>query len=135
MPPSFLDLIFLGGLVSDKLLGNRKAIIWGGYLQITGHLILAIPSNHLFFVGLAFVATGAGFRMAPSGSLVNNFYRKDQFRKKEDRYAMLYMIFNFSISGGAPCDLLILKMNCNCPIIIKIQAAPKPRCQLIFCPK
>jgi POT family proton-dependent oligopeptide transporter len=105
-------LNFFGGLVSDKLLGNRKAIIWGGYLQITGHLILAIPSNHLFFVGLAFVATGAGFRMAPSGSLVNNFYRKDQFRKKEDGYAMLYMIFNFGAAlGGLICGYLGQNIN------------------------
>jgi POT family proton-dependent oligopeptide transporter len=105
-------LNFFGGLVSDKLLGNRKAIIWGGYLQITGHIILAIPSNHLFFIGLAFVATGAGFRMAPSGSLVNSFYRKDQFRKKEDGYAMLYMIFNFGAAlGGLICGYLGQNIN------------------------
>ena len=36
---------FFGGMVADKFLGTRKAIIWGGYLQITGHLILAIPSD------------------------------------------------------------------------------------------
>ena len=105
-------LNFFGGLVSDKLLGNRKSIIWGGYLQITGHLLLAIPSNNLFFLGLAFVATGTGFRMAPSGSLVDSFYRKDQFRKKEDGYAMLYMIFNFGAAlGGLICGYLGQNIN------------------------
>lgn len=105
-------LNFFGGLVSDKLLGNRKSIIWGGYLQIFGHLLLAIPSNHLFFLGLAFVATGAGFRMGPSGSLVDSFYRKDQFRKKEDGYAMLYMIFSFGAAlGGLICGYLGQNIN------------------------
>src|SRR6478752_4221300 len=68
---------FFGGMVADNFLGTRKAIIWGGYLQITGHLILAIPSNVPFFVGLALVATGAGFRNGTSGSFVGSFYNNN----------------------------------------------------------
>ena len=50
--------------------------------------------------------------MAPSGSLVDSFYRKDQFRKKEDGYAMLYMIFNFGAAlGGLICGYLGQNIN------------------------
>src|SRR5215212_8989250 len=72
---------FFGGILADKFLGTRKAIIWGGYLQITGHLILAIPSNLPFFAGLALVATGAGFRNGPSGSFVGTFYSNNKSGK------------------------------------------------------
>src|SRR3982750_2156993 len=43
---------FAGGILADQFLGNRKSVIWGNYLQIAGHLILAIPLSQPFFIGL-----------------------------------------------------------------------------------
>ncbi|MEO6548973.1 MAG: peptide MFS transporter [Ferruginibacter sp.] len=103
---------FPGGMVADKFLGTRKAIIWGGYLQIIGHLILAIPLHQPFFAGLAFVATGAGFRNAPSGSLVGSFYSNSNGRKKDDGYAIYYMLFNLGAAlGGLICGYLGQNIN------------------------
>ncbi|HYK46839.1 MAG TPA: oligopeptide:H+ symporter, partial [Parafilimonas sp.] len=103
---------FFGGMVADKFLGTRKAIIWGGYLQITGHLILAIPSDLPFFAGLALVATGAGFRNGPSGSFVGSFYSNDKSRKKDSGYALYYMIFNMGAAlGGLICGYLGQNIN------------------------
>ena len=103
---------FLGGMMADKFLGMRKAIIWGGYLQITGHLILAIPSDLPFFTGLALVATGAGFRNGPSGSFVGSFYSNEQARKKDNGYALYYMIFNMGAAlGGLICGYLGQNIN------------------------
>jgi POT family proton-dependent oligopeptide transporter len=103
---------FFGGIVADKFLGTRKAIIWGGYLQITGHLILAIPSDQLFFAGLALVATGAGFRNGTSGSFVGTFYNNDKSRKKDNGYAIYYMVFNLGAAlGGLICGYLGQNIN------------------------
>jgi amino acid/peptide transporter (Peptide:H+ symporter), bacterial len=103
---------FFGGMVADKFLGTRKAIIWGGYLQITGHLILAIPSELPFFTGLALVATGAGFRNGTSGSFVGSFYNNNNPRKKDDGYAIYYMIFNMGAAlGGLICGYLGQNIN------------------------
>jgi len=103
---------FLGGMMADKFLGMRKAIIWGGYLQITGHLILAIPSDLPFFAGLALVATGAGFRNGPSGSFVGSFYSNEQARKKDNGFALYYMIFNMGAAlGGLICGYLGQNIN------------------------
>ena len=103
---------FLGGMVADKFLGTRKAIIWGGYLQITGHLILAIPSDLPFFAGLALVATGSGFRTGPSGSFVGSFYSDDEPRKKDSGYAIYYMVFNLGAAlGGLICGYLGQNIN------------------------
>lgn len=103
---------FLGGIMADNYLGTRKAIIWGGYLQITGHLILAIPSDLPFFAGLALVATGAGFRNGPSGSFVGSFYENEQAGKKDNGYALYYMIFNLGAAlGGLICGYLGQNIN------------------------
>src|SRR5690554_4859394 len=41
-----------GGWIADQILGQRKAIWYGGILIMTGHLILAIPgSPGIFFSG------------------------------------------------------------------------------------
>lgn len=108
----FWGFNFFGGIVSDKFLGTRKAIIWGGYLQIIGHLILAIPSDLPFFVGLALVATGAGFRNGPSASFVGSFYSNDNLRKKDNGFAIYYMVFNVGAAlGGLICGYLGQNIN------------------------
>ena len=103
---------FFGGIVADKFLGIRKSIIWGGYLQIVGHLILALPSDLPFFAGLALVATGSGFRNGPSGSFVGSFYSRDKSRKKDNGYAIYYMVFNLGAAlGGLICGYLGQNIN------------------------
>src|ERR1700752_456183 len=44
----------IGGWIADKLLGFRKSIMLGGILMAIGHLVLAIPSEATFFLGLGF---------------------------------------------------------------------------------
>lgn len=50
-----------GALLGDLFLGNKKAIILGGILQILGISILCIPSQTAFFIGLILTVLGTGF--------------------------------------------------------------------------
>ncbi len=50
-----------GGAMSDRFLGARKAIMFGGILMVIGHLVLAIPEDWSFFYGMAFIICGNGF--------------------------------------------------------------------------
>ena len=50
-----------GGMIADRFLGYRKAIIFGGILMTIGHLVLALPQNWSFFYGMAFIICGNGF--------------------------------------------------------------------------
>lgn len=103
---------FFGGVVSDKYLGARKSIIWGNYLQIAGHLTLAIPLQQPFFAGLALVATGSGFRASTSSSLVGSFYSNTNTRKKDDGYSIYYMFVNIGAAlGGLICGYLGQNIN------------------------
>jgi POT family proton-dependent oligopeptide transporter len=48
----------LGGWLADRILGFRKSIVLGGLMMAIGHLVLAIPSQATFFLGLGFLSLG-----------------------------------------------------------------------------
>src|SRR5699024_10535945 len=39
----------IGGFVSDRILGSRRTVFWGGILIMIGHIVLSLP---LGFAGL-----------------------------------------------------------------------------------
>ena len=95
---TFAALVFglplLGGFVSDRILGQRKSIIWGCILQIMGHALMALPFQNLIFVGLAFIAIGSGFASGTDSALVGTFYAKEDNAGKDAGFSILYLSFN-----------------------------------------
>ena len=49
-----------GGWIADRLIGSQKAIWYGGIVIMCGHIVLAIPSEHSFYLGLILVVLGTG---------------------------------------------------------------------------
>ena len=41
-----------GGWIADRLIGQRKAVLYGGILIAAGHFSLAVPSLAMFYFGL-----------------------------------------------------------------------------------
>jgi len=39
-----------GGWIADRLIGSQKAIWYGGIVIMLGHIVLAIPNDHTFFI-------------------------------------------------------------------------------------
>ena len=52
---------FIGGLIADKFLGHRKAIIWGAILMVVGHFTMAIENEFFLYIALSFIIIGSGF--------------------------------------------------------------------------
>ncbi|MFM7866948.1 MAG: MFS transporter, partial [Planctomycetaceae bacterium] len=52
---------FLGGLLADRLLGQRLAVILGGILMAAGHLLMGISNEKAFYFALSLVIIGNGF--------------------------------------------------------------------------
>ena len=44
---------FLGGILADRLLGQRRAVILGGTLMAAGELLMMVPHKVVFFTALA----------------------------------------------------------------------------------
>jgi proton-dependent oligopeptide transporter, POT family len=101
----------LGGWLADKLLGYKRSIILGGILMALGHLVLAIPNNMVFFLGLGFLITGNGFFKPNISSLLGKFYEAKDTRK-DTGYSIFYMGVNIgAFLGSLLCGYIGQKVD------------------------
>jgi POT family proton-dependent oligopeptide transporter len=90
---------FIGGLIADRYLGYRKAILLGGGLMASGYFLLAVPGgNALLFAALGLVIVGNGFFKPNISTLLGNIYNKEELKPKKDA---AYNIFYMGINIGA----------------------------------
>ncbi|MCB0574083.1 MAG: oligopeptide:H+ symporter, partial [Saprospiraceae bacterium] len=90
---------FIGGLLADKVLGYRRAIILGGVLMGIGYLMLAIPNNLVsFYAALGVIIVGNGFFKPNISVLLGNLYNEDKYKTLKDTG---YNIFYMGINIGA----------------------------------
>ena len=52
---------FLGGMLADRLLGARRAVVWGGLLMAAGHALMTVERAWAFYAALALLICGNGF--------------------------------------------------------------------------
>ncbi len=101
----------LGGWLADRYLGYRKSIILGGILMAIGHLVLALPQDFTFFLGLGFLISGNGFFKPNISSLLGRFYAENDPRK-DTGYSIFYMGVNIgAFLGSMICGYLGQKVN------------------------
>ncbi len=71
----------IGGLIADRILGDRKAIILGGIMIALGHICLFMVGETLFYIGLAFIISGTGLFKANLASLLGKLYPHGDHRR------------------------------------------------------
>ena len=69
----------LGGVIADRYLGKRRAIIIGGSVMAAGHFMMTFPP--LFYVALATIALGNGLFLPSLPSQVGDLYHPDDPRR------------------------------------------------------
>ena len=100
-----------GGMLADRFLGYRRAIMFGGFMMIIGHFVLAIPSDWSFFYGMAFIICGNGFFKPNISSLVGTLYANNDPRK-DSAFSIFYMGINIGAAlGGVLCGYVGQKIN------------------------
>jgi len=83
----------LGGLIADRLIGNRAAILLGGLLMALGHFVMAFPNETTFYCALALLILGNGFFKPNVSSLVGKLYR-DGDPRRDAGFTIFYMGIN-----------------------------------------
>jgi proton-dependent oligopeptide transporter, POT family len=83
----------IGGILADKILGHRNAVIIGAILMTLGHASMALETPVFMYLGLAFLIFGNGFFKPNMTSMVAKLY-KDFPEKKDGAYTIFYMGVN-----------------------------------------
>jgi proton-dependent oligopeptide transporter, POT family len=99
---SFIALVylapFIGGLIADRYLGYRKAIILGSTMLALGYYTLAFPGDTALYIGLLLIIVGNGFFKPNISTLLGNIYNREDLKPKKD---VAYNIFYMGINLGA----------------------------------
>ena len=96
-----------GGWIADRLIGGQKAVWYGGIIIMIGHIILAIPNDYSFLIGLIFVVLGTGLLKPNIGAMVGQLYSDSDIRR-DSGYAIYYMGINIgSVIGYGVCGYLM----------------------------
>ncbi|WP_431036035.1 peptide MFS transporter [Streptomyces sp. P6-2-1] len=84
----------LGGWLSDRLIGQRGAVLYGGILIMGGHLALAVPGGlPALLVSMVLIVLGTGLLKSNASSLVGELYAADDNRR-DAGFSVFYMGIN-----------------------------------------
>lgn len=100
-----------GGWIADRLIGGQRAVFYGGIIIMIGHIVLAIPSQSTFFIGLIFVVLGTGLLKPNISAMVGELYENTDSRR-DGAYTIYYMGINIgSVIGYIVCGYLQVNMG------------------------
>jgi len=83
----------IGGLLADRLLGFRHAVIVGAILITIGNILLIFPGIEYLFLGLASMVTGIGLFKPNNANLIGVLYHNDDPRR-DAGFSILYIAMN-----------------------------------------
>src|SRR3954454_9858825 len=94
----------LGGWISDRLLGDRRATLCGGVLIKCGHVCLALPAGApALFTSMVLLAIGTGLLKPTITSSVGDLYAEEDPRRDAG-----FSIYYMGISVGAVAAPLVV---------------------------
>jgi proton-dependent oligopeptide transporter, POT family len=91
----------LGGIIADRWIGQRNAVVIGALLMSAGHIAMAFDQS--FLIALALLVIGSGFLKGNISAQVGALYPTDD----ESRRARGFIIFSTAINAGAVCGPLL----------------------------
>ncbi|WP_084395994.1 peptide MFS transporter [Henriciella aquimarina] len=114
---AYTTLVFIGpvigGVLADRYLGQRKAVLLGAILLVLGHLGMAIEGDpvqagetasagimNIFYFSLALIIVGVGFLKANISTIVGELYPKTD-RRRDAAFTIFYVGINLGAFLGA----------------------------------
>ena len=93
---------FIGGMLADRILGARRAVVLGGLLMAAGHLVMTVETEGAFYTALALIILGNGFFKPNISNIVGSLYPAGS-GKRDGGFTVFYMGINL---GAAMSPLL-----------------------------
>ena len=82
-----------GGWVADRLIGQRRAVLYGGIIISTGHFSMAVPSMVTFYLGLVLIVIGTGLLKGNVSVIVGQLYTPED-QRRDAGFSIFYMGIN-----------------------------------------
>ncbi|WP_116811242.1 peptide MFS transporter [Steroidobacter cummioxidans] len=98
-------LSLLGGWIADRLIGQQRAVFWGGVMIMLGNGCLATGNTQLFFIGLMVIVLGVGLLKPNISAIVAQLYPEGGSRRDAG-----FSIFYMGINVGATLGSLLVPM-------------------------
>ena len=88
-----------GGWIADRLIGQRRAVLYGGVLIALGHYSLAMPTLITFYCGLLLIVLGTGLLKPNISAIVGDLYAETG-AKRDAGFSIFYMGINLGAFFG-----------------------------------
>jgi POT family proton-dependent oligopeptide transporter len=85
-----------GGIIADRYIGYRWAVVVGALIMTLGHACMAVDSPSMLYAGLGLLVIGTGFFKPNMTSILSEMYKA--FPEKKDG---AYTIFYMGVNAGA----------------------------------
>ncbi len=82
-----------GGLLADRVLGARLAVLLGGIVIACGHFAMVFHSMTFFYLGMVLIAAGTGLLKPNISAMVGNLYSENDPRR-DSGFSIFYMGIN-----------------------------------------
>src|SRR5262245_58239360 len=82
-----------GGWIADRLVGPRRAVLYGGVLIASGHFSMAVPTLATFYLGLTLIVLGTGLLKGNVAVVVGALYSKED-QRRDAGFSIFYMGIN-----------------------------------------
>jgi POT family proton-dependent oligopeptide transporter len=92
-----------GGIIADKITGQKKAVLLGGIILVAGHTVLAVQQDWAFYTGLGLIILGVGLLKPNISTMVGGLYKEG-----DDRRDKGFTIFYIGINIGAFISSLLV---------------------------
>jgi POT family proton-dependent oligopeptide transporter len=92
-----------GGIIADRVLGQKKSVLYGAIILVAGHGILAIEQLWAFYSGLGLIILGVGMLKPNISTMVGGLYKQGDLRRDKG-----FTIFYIGINIGAFLSALIV---------------------------
>ena len=95
----------LGGLIADRWIGQRNAVVIGALAMSTGHLAMAFAQS--FLLALLLLVVGSGFLKGNISAQVGALYPRQEETRRTRGFAIFSVAINFgAVTGPLLCGLL-----------------------------
>ena len=92
-----------GGMIADKLIGQKKAVLIGAIILCLGHGVLVLTDIWAFYTGLGLVILGVGLLKPNISTMVGGLYKEGDIRRDKG-----FSIFYIGINLGSLLATMIV---------------------------